>query len=76
MQAGSPLPENIVRKLESAIDRLNDDFERVEFWAAALNAFLQPVPSYEAPDSEFLLGHQEESKTGAMETLERRSARS
>ncbi len=59
MQAHHTLPENIVRKLESAIDRLNDDFERVEFWAAALNAFMQPVPSYEAPDSEFLLGRQE-----------------
>jgi hypothetical protein len=76
MQASSPLPENIVRKLESAIDRLNDDFERVEFWAAALNAFLQPIPRYEAPDSEFLLGHREGSKTGAMEAPERPFARS
>jgi hypothetical protein len=76
MQTSSPLPENIVRKLESAIDRLNDDFERVEFWAAALNAFLQPIPRYEAPDSEFLLGHKEKPETGAMEPRERPSARS
>jgi len=76
MQATSPLPENIVRKLESAIDRLNDDFERVEFWAAALNAFLQPVPSYEAPHSDFLLGHKESSETDATEARERRSAHS
>jgi hypothetical protein len=76
MQAGTPLPENIVRKLESAIARLNDDFEQVEFWAAALNAFLQPVPSYEASESEFLLGHKKEAETGAVAGLERRSARS
>ncbi|MFL4999012.1 MAG: hypothetical protein ACJ8FM_03000 [Xanthobacteraceae bacterium] len=76
MQASSPLPENIVRKLESAIDRLNDDFERVEFWAAALNAFLQPVPGYEAPHGEFLLGHKESSETGATEPRQRRSAHS
>jgi hypothetical protein len=55
MQANGPLPERIVRKLEDAIDRLNDDFEQVEFWAAALSAFLQPVPGYEPPDNEFLL---------------------
>jgi hypothetical protein len=76
MQASSPLPENIVQKLESAIDRLNDDFERVEFWAAALNAFMQPVPSYEAPESEFLLGHKRGSETGSAEAIERRSERS
>jgi hypothetical protein len=75
MQASSPLPENIVRKLESAIDRLNDDFERVEFWAAALNAFLQPVPNYDSP-SEFLLARKEEPESGATQARERRSARS
>jgi hypothetical protein len=74
MQASTPLPENIVRELESAIDRLNDDFDRVEFWAAALNAFLQPIPRYEAPDSDFLLGHKNQAETGAMEVIERRSA--
>ena len=62
MQAGGPLPERIVQKLESAIDRLNADFDRVEFWAAALNAFLQPVPSYEPPDSELLMGRKDERK--------------
>jgi len=74
MQASSPLPENIVRKLQSAIDRLNDDFERVEFWAAALNAFLQPVPPYEAPNSEFLLRPSEEAETGAIQSRQGRSA--
>jgi len=55
LQAGGQLSERIARKLEDAIDRLNDDFDRVEFWAAALNAFLQPVPPYEAPPNDFLL---------------------
>jgi hypothetical protein len=71
MQASTPLPEDIVRKLETAIDRLNDDFERVEFWAAALNAFLQPIPRYEVPDSEFLLGHKEQAETDVMEPPKR-----
>jgi len=75
MQAHNPLPDNIVRKLESAIDRLNDDFERVEFWAAALNAFLEPVPSYEAPGNEFLLGRQE-AEMGGVTGAGRLSARS
>jgi hypothetical protein len=64
MHAGGPLPEQIVRKLERAIARLNDDFERVEFWAAALNAFTQPVPGYEPPENEFLL-HRQSSSHGA-----------
>jgi hypothetical protein len=75
MQTHQTLPDNIVRKLESAIDRLNDDFERVEFWAAALNAFLEPVPSYEAPGSEFLLGRQE-VEIGVLTAAGRPSARS
>ena len=56
MHANGALPDRIVRKLEDAIDRLHYDFEKVEFWAAALQAFMQPVPRYdEAPDSKFLL---------------------
>ena len=76
MQIDHSLPDNIVRKLENAIERLNDDFERVEFWAAALNAFLQPVPHYEAPDSVFLLGRQEEAENGTAAAAARRSAHS
>ena len=48
------------RQFETAIDRLHDDFERVEFWAAMLTAFMQPVPTYQAPDSEHLLRRREE----------------
>ena len=70
MQVNNSVPENVVRNLESAIERLNDDFERAEFWAAALNGFLQPVPHYEAPDSEFLLRRREGAETAG----KRRSA--
>jgi len=33
-----------MHNLENAIARLNEDFERVEFWAAAMDALLEPVP--------------------------------
>jgi hypothetical protein len=73
MPASAMLPDQIVRKLEDAIDRLNTDFEKVEFWAAALNAFLQPVPGYEAPGNEHLLRPQQECNDHAKGSLERSS---
>jgi hypothetical protein len=59
MQTDWPLRERMMHNLEQAIDRLNEDFERVEFWAAAMDAFLKPVPDYEAAQSEFLLPRKE-----------------
>jgi hypothetical protein len=38
----------IARHLDDAIDRLNEDLERVEIWTAALSAFLEPVPGYDS----------------------------
>jgi hypothetical protein len=55
MQSDRPLRERMMQNLEQAIDRLNEDFERVEFWAAAVDAFRQPVPEYEAAQGEYLL---------------------
>jgi hypothetical protein len=55
MPADWPLRERVLHNLEQAIDRLNDDFEQVEFWASAMDAFLKPVPEYETAHSEFLL---------------------
>jgi hypothetical protein len=52
--AREPVRERIRRKLERAMEHMDEDFERVEFWAAALDAFTQPVPNYEPPH-EFLL---------------------
>jgi hypothetical protein len=47
--------QRIMRNLETAIERLNEDFERVEFWAAAMDAWLKPVPAYETTETDFLL---------------------
>src|SRR5262249_48912753 len=44
-----------MHNLENAIARLNEDFERVEFWAAAMDALLEPVPEYELPNEAFAL---------------------
>jgi hypothetical protein len=44
-----------MHNLEDAIARLHEDFDRVEFWAAAMDAFLKPIPEYEMTDETFLL---------------------
>jgi hypothetical protein len=46
--------EEITRNLQEAIDELRLDLVRVELWAAALNGFQRPVPTYE-PDNHLLL---------------------
>jgi hypothetical protein len=43
--------ERIVRNLQDAIERLQDDVERVELWAGALNCFARPVPEYDPTQS-------------------------
>jgi len=65
MQTGGAVSDVIVRRLEKSIARLHDDFERVEFWAAVLNAFAQPVPSYEPPENEFLLPAKRRAEGGS-----------
>ena len=59
MQTDGPLRELIMRNLENAIERLNDDFERIEFWASAMDAFVKPVPGYENVENVFLLRRKE-----------------
>ena len=54
MAANEPMRERIRRKLERAMTHLDQDIERVEFWAAALDAFSRPVPAYDPPER-FLL---------------------
>jgi len=51
------LGEHIIGQLDRAIDRLNEDIDRVEMWAAALRAWLEPIPGYESAHHEFLLPH-------------------
>ena len=67
MAAKEAMRERIRRKLERAMNELGGDIERVEFWAAALDAFSRPVPGYEPPD-QFLLTpdatRQDGAKTG------------
>lgn len=44
----------IVRNLIQALDRLQQDLERVELWTAALGSFQQPVPEYHPGDRHLL----------------------
>jgi hypothetical protein len=76
MHASEALREHTLRNLETAIDRLRDDFERVEFWAAALNAFLQPIPPYETANSAFLLRNTGDAAAGSAGPLRRARSRS
>src|SRR5215475_7208701 len=54
MAANELVRERIRRKLARATKDLVEDFERIEFWAAVLDALAQPIPPYEPP-CEFLL---------------------
>jgi hypothetical protein len=69
-----PVRERIRRKLERAMDHLGKDFERVEFWAAALDAFSRPVPAYEPPD-QFLLPPNTARQDGAKQAADRPTGR-
>jgi len=46
--------ETAVRNLADALERLNDDLDRVELWTVALGCFQHPVPDYQA-GNEYLL---------------------
>jgi len=46
MSAIEPAGEKIVRNLQQAIERLQDDIKRVELWAGALGCFTKPIPDY------------------------------
>jgi hypothetical protein len=59
MQAGERLRDQVMQNLRDSIDRLNNDYERVAFWAAALDALVKPIPTYEPTHSEYLLGASE-----------------
>jgi hypothetical protein len=48
MRTDEPMVTQIARHLDDAIDRLNEDLERVEIWTAALGAFLEPIPGYDS----------------------------
>lgn len=44
----------IVHNLIDALERLREDIDRVELWAAALGHFQHPVPDYQ-PGNEYIL---------------------
>jgi hypothetical protein len=44
----------IVRNLIEALERLREDLDRMELWAAALGSFQHPVPEYRPGDQHLL----------------------
>jgi len=44
----------ITRDLIEALDRLDEDLDRVELWTAALGCFAYPAPEYE-PGEQYML---------------------
>lgn len=49
-----PAADAIVRNLIEALERLRDDLDRMELWAAALDRFQHPVPDYHPTDQHLL----------------------
>lgn len=50
-----PAEDVIVHNLIDALERLREDLDKVELWAAALGHFQHPVPEYQ-PGSAYMLG--------------------
>jgi hypothetical protein len=53
--------DRIVRNLTEAVNRLDADLDRIEFWTAALAAFQTAVPHYQ-PGNDFLLPPRQPAK--------------
>ena len=49
-----PAADAIVRNLIEALERLRNDLDRMELWAAALDRFQHPVPGYDPGDQHLL----------------------
>jgi hypothetical protein len=49
-----PAEDMIVGNLIEALERLREDLDKVELWAAALGQFHAPVPDYQ-PSERYLL---------------------
>jgi hypothetical protein len=45
------LQENLARELCDSVDRLQQQAQKVEFWASAMAGFTQPVPDYDPETS-------------------------
>jgi hypothetical protein len=53
MSAIEPAGDKIVRNLQEAVERLQDDIARVELWAGALGCFAKPIPDYGHGQTQF-----------------------
>ncbi len=42
-----PAEDLIVRNLVETLERLQEDLDRMEVWAAVLGSFAHPIPSYQ-----------------------------
>ena len=51
-----PAEDLIVHNLIDALERLRDDLNKVELWAAALGHFQHPVPDYQPGNAYMLRG--------------------
>jgi hypothetical protein len=49
-----PAADAIVRNLIEALERLRQDLDRMELWAAALERFQRPIPDYRPGDQHLL----------------------
>lgn len=53
-EMSEPAEDLIVRNLIEGLERLREDLDRMEIWAAALGSFQQPVPDYRPGDHHLL----------------------
>jgi hypothetical protein len=49
-----PAEERIIENFIESLERLREDLDKVELWAAALGYFRTPVPEYQ-PSDQYLL---------------------
>jgi hypothetical protein len=46
----STLQQDLVRRLSDSVERLQEQADKVQYWASAMTGMAQPVPDYE-PDA-------------------------
>ena len=49
-----PAEDVIVRNLVEALERLQEDLDRMEVWTAVLGSFSHPIPGYQPSDRHIL----------------------
>ncbi len=69
MTAIEPAAEKIVRNLQQAVERLQDDIARVELWAGALGCFTKPIPDYGHGQTRFDLPKPDEQRADFMSDI-------